>query len=113
VLLRGALSTDQLPALRTALLAPLTADCRDVVVDAAGVTELDAEATSVLLEGRDWAATHGARFLLSQVSTALERALAERGVADTLPRLAPLGGRRGPRWPVPQPRAASPLEQGR
>lgn len=90
VRLAGALGEAQLPRLRRALLTPLARDCRDVVVDAAGLTAIDDCALAVLLAGRVWAEDNGTRFLLSGSAVPLDDCLAELDLADALPRLSSL-----------------------
>src|SRR5437763_14908299 len=90
VRLRGTLGEPQLTPMRHALLGPLADDCRDIVVDAADVTDVDDAALAVLLAGRVWAEDHGARFMLSRSATALDACLDTLGLVDALPRLSTL-----------------------
>ncbi|HET7311372.1 MAG TPA: STAS domain-containing protein [Mycobacteriales bacterium] len=100
VRLGGSLTTNALPELRGALLAPLDEGCRDVVVDAGEVTGIDDEVLAVLLAARVWAEDHGARMLLSRTAPALESTLEELSIAGALPRLAAV------RRAMPKPRVA-------
>src|SRR6478672_5639039 len=90
VRLAGELGTETLKDLRTTLLSPLPADCRDVVLDAGDVTDLEVEALAVVFAAWAWAEEHGARFLLSRTSAAFDAFLADNGVSDDLPRLSEL-----------------------
>lgn len=97
VQLTGELGGEQLAELRLLLLTPLAPGCRDVVVDAGGVTAVDAATLAVLVAARQWAEDHDVRFRLSRTSAALELALREHGLSEGLPRLAELP--RAPRAP--------------
>ena len=90
VQLAGDLDAQHLAELRTALLSPLAPECRDVVVDAGDVTDIDFDALSVIFAAWAWAEEHGARFLLSRTSPEFEDALESHGVVDDLPRLSEL-----------------------
>ena len=103
VQLVGALDAAQLPALRQVLLSPLPEGCRDVVVDAGDVLDVEPAALAVLVAANEWIEEQGARFLLSRSAPALEDALAEHGLPEGLPRLNPLPA--APR--VPRPRCAA------
>ena len=91
VQLAGELSHEHLSDLRTTLLAPLPQQCRDVVIDAGQVTDVDLDALAIVFAAWAWAEEHGARFLLSRTSAAFEDALELNGVVDDLPRLSELG----------------------
>lgn len=91
VQLSGALGAEQVEDMRRTLLAPLPADCRDVVIDAGDVLDLDFDALAIVFAAWAWAEEHGARFLLSRTSAAFEDALELNGVVDDLPRLSELG----------------------
>jgi anti-anti-sigma regulatory factor len=103
VRMAGALLGEQLPALGRALLSPLTPGCRDVVVDAGAVTEVDHEVAGLLVEARDHALRAGARLRLSRSSWALDHALLGSGLLDAVPRLLPLSM---PSIRIPEPRVA-------
>ena len=90
VQLSGELGSEQLTEMRTTLLSPLPADCRDIVVDAGEVTDVDFDALAVLFAAWAWAEEQGARFLLSRTSHEFDSFLADNGVADDLPRLSEL-----------------------
>jgi anti-anti-sigma factor len=90
VQLAGDLGAEHVAELRRALLGPLPAQCRDVVIDAGQVTDLDVEALAVVFAAWAWAEEHGARFLLSRTSPAFENALELNGVVDDLPRICEL-----------------------
>jgi anti-anti-sigma regulatory factor len=90
VQLAGELGPEALTTMRSTLLAPLPADCRDVVVDAGGVTDLDFDALAIVFAAWAWVEEHGGRFLLSRTSQAFDAILADNGVADDLPRLSQL-----------------------
>ena len=98
VQLKGALGEDQLAELRCTLLARLPEECRDVVVDAGEVSDIDFDALSIVFAAWAWAEDHGARFLLSRTSPQFEAALEFHGVEDTLPRMADIGS--APATPV-------------
>jgi hypothetical protein len=86
----GEIGPELLADLRNTLLAPLPSDCRDVVLDAGDVTDLEFEALAVVFAAWAWAEEHGARFLLSRTSAAFDAFLADNGVSDDLPRLSEL-----------------------
>ena len=96
VRLGGTLSGAHLPELRDALLAPLDEGCRDVVVDAGEVTEINDDALAVLLAARIWAEDHGARMMLSRSAPALESTLEELAITGALPRLSAMPAQRRP-----------------
>src|SRR5579875_3247227 len=73
--------------LREALLRPLPAGCKDVIVDAGNVTAVNDSAIAVLLAGSDWARSARRRFALSNSSPALDEALRVVRMEDELPRL--------------------------
>ena len=91
VQLSGRIGRAELPALRLALLAPLFAGCRDVVIDAGEVVAVDDEAIAVVVAAEEWATYAGARLLLSRATPAFEQALAELDFADGIRRLSDLG----------------------
>ena len=86
----GEIGPELLADLRSTLLAPLPSDCRDVVLDAGDVTDLEFEALAVVFAAWAWAEEQGARFLLSRTSAAFDAFLADNGVSDDLPRLSEL-----------------------
>src|SRR4051794_12225242 len=90
VRLSGELGTESLTDLRSTLLSPLPADCRDVVVDAGDVTAVEFDALAVVFAAWAWAEEQGARFLLSRTSEAFDAVLVDNGVAEDLPRLSEL-----------------------
>jgi len=90
VRLSGDLGFDQLAGMRATLLSPLPAECRDVVVDAGDVTDVDFDALAVVFAAWAWAEEHGARFLLSRTSPEFDAVLTDNGVAEDLPRLTQL-----------------------
>lgn len=103
VQLTGELSDEQLDELRQVLLTPPAPGCRDVIVDAGGVTAVGPATLAVLIAAREWAEEQDVRFRLSRTSAALELALREHGLTEGLPRLADLP--RAPRRPrVPRQR---------
>ena len=91
VQLCGRIGRAELPALRLALLSPLFAGCRDVIIDAGEVTAVDDEAIAVVVAAEEWATYAGARLLLSRATPAFEQALAELDFANGIRRLAELG----------------------
>jgi len=106
VQLHGALDESVVAEMRQVLLAPIPAECRDIVVDAGEVIDIDFSALAVVFAAWGWAEEHGARFLLSRTSAAFEEALEANGVIDDLPRLSELGS--APGSPViPFPRTAT------
>src|SRR3954470_1360452 len=90
VRLAGELGTETLTDLRSTLLSPLPADCRDVVVDAGDVSDVEFEALAVVFAAWAWAEEQGARFLLSRTSAEFDAVLVDNGVAEDLPRLSEL-----------------------
>jgi len=90
VQLSGELGAEQLAPLRSTLLSPLPAECRDVVVDAGEVVDVEFEALAILFAAWAWAEEHGARFLLSRTSEEFDAVLADNGVSEDLPRLSQL-----------------------
>ena len=90
VRLAGELDTESLTDLRSTLLSPLPADCRDVVVDAGDVTDVEFEALAVVFAAWAWTEEQGARFLLSRTSAEFDAVLEDNGVSEDLPRLSEL-----------------------
>jgi anti-anti-sigma regulatory factor len=90
VQLAGELGSEQLAHMRSLLLSPLPAECRDVVIDAGDVTDLDLDALAIVFAAWAWAEDQGARFLLSRTSEEFDAVLADNGVAADLPRLSGL-----------------------
>jgi anti-anti-sigma regulatory factor len=90
VQLMGDLGAHHVAELRDTLLGPLPSECRDVVVDAGEVTDVDFDALAIVFAAWAWAEDQGARFLLSRTSPQFEAALEFHGVADALPRLSEL-----------------------
>lgn len=103
VRLTGFLGTGDVPALRLALLGPLPDSCRDVVVDAGDVDDIDDDALAVLLAAPRWAESCGSRLRLSRSSVVIDATLATLGLDHALPRLSELPPAPAPR-PVPLPR---------
>ena len=91
VQLGGDLGEDHVAELRSTLLVAIPDGCRDVVVDAGEVTDIDFDALAIVFAAWAWAEDQGARFLLSRASHAFESALEFYGVSDALPRLSELG----------------------
>lgn len=94
VQLSGRIGQQELASMRLALLMPLPDDCRDVVVDAGEVEDVDDAAVAVLVAARDWAVTAGARLLLSRSAPALDRVLDELDMTDEIPRLGGIASSR-------------------
>ena len=90
VRLAGELDAEAVGQLRSTLLSPLPADCRDVVIDAGDVTGVEFEALALLFAAWAWTEEQGARFLLSRTSPEFDATLTANGVADDLPRLSQL-----------------------
>jgi anti-anti-sigma regulatory factor len=90
VQLTGDLGREHLTELRSTLLSPLPDECRDVVIDAGDVTDVDFDALAIVFAAWAWTEEQGARFLLSRTSEEFDAVLADNGVADDLPRLAAL-----------------------
>ena len=90
VQLTGELGQKHVTELRHTLLAPLPDDCRDVVIDAGEVRDVDFDALAVVFAAWAWTEEQGARFLLSRTSHEFDAVLAHNGVADDLPRLSDL-----------------------
>lgn len=106
VQLQGALDESSVAEMRRVLLAPIPARCRDIIVDAGEVLDIDFSGLAVVFAAWGWAEEHGARFLLSRTSKAFETALEDNGVIDDLPRLSDLSS--APAAPViPLPRPAT------
>ena len=100
VQLHGSLDETVVAEMRQVLLAPIPAECRDIVVDAGDVTDIDFAALAVVFAAWGWAEEHGVRFLVSRTSHAFEQMLEDNGVVDDLPRLSELAtapARRRPR----------------
>jgi anti-anti-sigma regulatory factor len=91
VRISGCIDGQCVDELRTALLAPLSDGCRDVVVDAGAVNAISEDALTVLLIAPEWIDYQGGRFLLSASSVHVDAELHVRGLANALPRLRPLG----------------------
>jgi anti-anti-sigma regulatory factor len=105
VQLIGRVGQTELPALRLALLTPLFAGCRDVIIDAGEVDAVTDEAIAVVVAAEEWATYAGARLLLSRATPAFEQALTDLGFAHGIRRLADLGKDDGRPVLVPLPRA--------
>lgn len=90
VRLSGTLSQADVPALRFALLTPLPDGCRDVVVDAGAVHDIDDDALAVLLAAPVWVDSCGGRLRVSRSSVVLDAVLATLGLEQMLPRLTEL-----------------------
>lgn len=103
VRLSGALTQGDVPALRFALLTPLPPGCRDVVVDAGAVNDIDDDALAVLLAAPVWADSCGGRLRVSRSSVVLDAVLATLGLEEMLPRLSDLPAAPAP-LSVPAPR---------
>jgi anti-anti-sigma factor len=88
VRLSGVLDGQAIPALREGLLAPIPEGCREVLVDAGGVDEVDDDALAVLVAGSSWARSAGSRFVLSAVSAPFARQIEALDLTGTLPVLA-------------------------
>lgn len=91
VRLSGVLDGQAIPALRREMLAPLPADCTDVLVDAAAVIDVTDDALAVLLAGSSWAGGAGARFAFSAVSPAVAAQIEALDLGDALPLLGAAG----------------------
>jgi anti-anti-sigma factor len=91
VRLSGVLDGQAVPVLRRELLAPLPADCTDVLIDAGSVTHLDDAALAVLVAGSSWARTAGARFALSAVSPTVAQQIEILELVSALPVLDSAG----------------------
>ena len=107
VQLGGHLGDEELPDLRLALLMPVVAACRDIVIDAGEVESIADTAVAVLMAAREWADDQGVRLLLSRSSLAFDLTLQELDVADVLPRLAALGPASARRTLVPAQRGST------
>lgn len=107
VQLGGCLGEADLPALRLALLTPLFDECRDIVIDAGEVAEIDDCAVAVLIAGTEWAHAAGVRVLLSRSTEAFDDTLDELDLTDLLPRLNPLQPTPSRIAEVPRQRASS------
>jgi anti-anti-sigma regulatory factor len=93
VTLGGALDAAAAPRLRSALLSVRPAGCDDVIIDAAGVTQVDDDALAVLLAAGAWAVDTGARLGFSRMSDCLRSEIAMLDISMLLPMLAPAGER--------------------
>jgi anti-anti-sigma regulatory factor len=111
VQLAGALTDEDLPELRVALLSPFADSCRDVVVDAGEVEDVTEAALAVLVASRQWAEDNDRRFFASRLSPLVRSALEICQV--TLPELGAPGQLTPPRTRsrrrpgIPAPRAAT------
>jgi len=106
VQLHGELDESVVAEMRRVLLAPIPAECRDIVIDAGDVIDIDFSALAVVFAAWGWAEEHGARFLVSRTSAAFEDALETNGVIDDLPRLSDLSSASASPV-IPFPRAAT------
>ena len=88
VQLGGYLGEADLPALRLALLMPLFDECRDIVIDAGEVDEIDDCAVAVLMAGCEWANASGVRVLLSRSTPAFDETLVDLDLTELMPRLS-------------------------
>ena len=88
VQLGGTVGESELPALRLALLTPLFDECRDIVIDAGEVDEIDDCAMAVLMAGHEWAQSAGVRVLLSRSTEAFDDALDDLELSDLFSRLS-------------------------
>ena len=93
VRLAGAFGTEDAELLRGALLRPRPAACRDILVDAGAVTELDDSALAVLVAAPDWADQTGGHLFFTRLSEPIRSAAAELGIMRLMPLLAPPGQR--------------------
>ncbi len=85
VRLSGVLDGQAIPALREGLLSPIPDGCREVLVDAGGVDEVDDAALAVLVAGSSWATEAGSRFVLSSVSAPVARQIEALDLTSALP----------------------------
>ncbi len=90
VRLSGVLDGQAIPALRAGLLAPIPDGCREVLVDAGGVDEVDDDALAVLVAGSSWATSAGTRFVLSAVSAPVAQQIEALDLTAALPVLGPI-----------------------
>jgi anti-anti-sigma regulatory factor len=93
VRLAGAFGSDDADRLRGALLRPRPAACRDVLVDAGAVTQLDDTALAVLVAAPDWADQTGGQLSFTRLSEPIRTAAAELGIMRLMPLLPPPGAR--------------------
>ena len=107
VQLAGHLGEAELPALRLALLTPLFDECRDIVIDAGEVAEIDDCAVAVLMAGTEWAHDAGVRVLLSRSTPSFDETLDELDLTDLIPRLSPLQQTTSRIAEVPRQRASA------
>jgi anti-anti-sigma regulatory factor len=91
--LAGAFRKADAELLRGALLRPRPAACRDVIVDAGGVTEVDEHALAVLVAALEWADETGGQLSFSRVSPSLQSLAAQLGFMRMMPLLPPPSGR--------------------
>lgn len=87
VRLSGVLDAQGVAVLRRALLRPLPAQCRDVVIDAGGLADITDAAVAVLLAAAAWCRAEGRRFGLTTLSPASELLLAELDLDEQLHRI--------------------------
>lgn len=111
VSLRGALSAQEAPALRAALLRRRPPGCDHVVVDAGSVVSADDSCLAVLLAASGWAHDTGGRLVFSRISGPLRATAAAAGLLPLLPPLPPLP-RPGKLRVVPVPRGSGELPIG-
>jgi hypothetical protein len=93
VRLAGVFSSEAAGLLRTALLRPRPAACRDVLVDAGAISGIADEPLRVLAAAPRWTDEAGGRLSFTRVSDAVAHAADGLGVRDGLPLLAPPGRR--------------------
>lgn len=93
VRLAGAFGTGDADLLRGALLRPRPAACRDILVDAGAVTEVDDASLAVLVAAPEWAEQTGGTLSFTRLSAPLCAAASELGIMRMMPLLPPPGTR--------------------
>jgi len=94
VRLAGSFGPRDTDMLRSALLRPRPSECRDVLIDAGGVTSIDDGPLAVLIAAPVWADETGAQLSYTRLSEPLRAAAAELGMMRSMPML-PSPGTRG------------------
>jgi anti-anti-sigma regulatory factor len=93
VRLAGAFGTGEANLLRGALLRPRPAACRDILIDAGAVTDVDDAALAVLIAAPVWAEATGGTLNYTRMSEPLRATAGELGILRMMPMLPAPGER--------------------
>jgi anti-anti-sigma regulatory factor len=83
--LAGAFRKAEADLLRGAFLRPRPAACREVIVDASGVTAVDESAVAVLLAAMEWTDETGGHLSFTRLSSCLEAMASDLGLTRMVP----------------------------